>query len=76
MEKVLFGHNLLIEYVLTRLPIFDVLSLFQTCKKFTTVYKNEFKLEADENVTFHLFKLRVFKSLAKFYNQKTAEHMM
>lgn len=77
MERVLFNRDLLTGCILPRLSIFDVFSVFQTCKGIREAYARQYAVPKEtHSLSLHLFKQRLFNGLACFYGEKNAREIM
>lgn len=73
MERVFFDRDLLTEYLLPLLPLYDVFSLFETHPGFHRAYKRKYN---EPSSTFHMFNLRIQRALTQFYGEENMRILM
>lgn len=73
MERVFFDRDLLTEYLLPLLPLYDVFSLFETHPGFHRAYKRKY---GESSSTFHMFNLRIQRALTQFYGEENMQILM
>ena len=80
MEGVFFNRDLLSDCLLPRLSIFNVFSVFQTCKGIREAYARQYSIPKEAclgvSLSLHLFKHRLFKGLVCFYGEKNAREIL
>lgn len=76
MERVLFNRDILSDCLLPCLSIFDVFSVFQTCKGIREAYARQYSIPREAcisiSLSLHVFKQRLWKGLSHFYGEKNA----
>ena len=73
MERVFFDRDLLTEYLLPLLPLYDVFSLFESHPGFHRAYKRKYN---ESRSTFHMFNLRIQRALTQFYGEENMQILM